>query len=67
MKCPKCRAMVDEGIDRCTFCGHYFEGSPMEQYKLDNYDPTQGYNTRAARQPPIVKPQKSKFRLFKRG
>ncbi len=67
MKCPKCRAIIDEGLDRCTFCGHYFEGSAMEEYKGDNYDPTQGYNAQDARQPRTVEPRKSKFRLFKRG
>jgi hypothetical protein len=67
MKCPKCRAVVDDGIDRCTFCGHYFQGSMMDGYRLDGYDPTQGYRTKAAQPSRIVEPQKSKFRLFKRG
>lgn len=63
MKCPKCRANIDEGLDRCTFCGHYFQSSMMEEYKLDNYDPTAGY--RSDQPPPMVmeKP-KPKFKLF---
>jgi hypothetical protein len=63
MKCPKCRASVDDGLERCTFCGHYFQSSMMEEYKLDNYDPTAGYGVNRAPPPPVVKP-KSKFKLF---
>jgi hypothetical protein len=66
MKCPKCRAVVDDGIERCTFCGHYFQGSMMDEYKLDNYDPTAGYKTQKAPPQMTVQPRKSKFRLFKR-
>jgi len=63
MKCPKCRAVVDEDLDRCTFCGNYFESSMMNEYKLDNYDPTVGYSTNKPPPPPVKKP-KSKFKLF---
>lgn len=63
MKCPKCRAAIDDGLERCTFCGHYFKSSAMEEYKLDNYDPTAGYSTQRAPPPPVEKP-KSKFKLF---
>ena len=38
MKCPKCRASIDDGLDRCTFCGNYLHGSMMEEYKADDYD-----------------------------
>ena len=64
-KCPKCRAKVDEGLERCTFCGHYFKGSMMEDYKLDNYDPTQGYQPQDQKQYNPPEKRKSKFR-FKR-
>jgi hypothetical protein len=63
MKCPKCRATVEDDIERCTFCGHYFQSSMMEEYKLDDYDPTAGYNPNKTPPPPLSK-QKSKFRLF---
>jgi hypothetical protein len=67
MKCPNCRALIDDGVERCTFCGHYFKGSMMEDYKLDNYDPTADYKPA----PTIAQgteTQKSKFRLrFKKG
>ncbi len=63
MKCPKCRAVVDDGLDRCTFCGNYFHSSVMQEYKLDNYDPTEGYTTDKPVPEPVVKP-KSKFKLF---
>ena len=67
MKCPKCRAQVDDGVDRCTFCGHYFKGSMMEEYKNEQYDPTAGYNPQAQMYTqPVQEPKKSKFRLFKR-
>lgn len=63
MKCPKCRARIDDGLERCTFCGHYFQSSMMEEYKLDNYDPTAGYHVSRAPPPTMEKP-KSKFKLF---
>ena len=63
MKCLKCRAVVDDGLDRCTFCGNYFKSSVMEEYKADNYDPTAGYTTDKSPQEPVRKP-KSKFKLF---
>ena len=63
MKCPKCRAVIDDGLERCTFCGHYFQSSAMEEYKRDDYDPTAGYSTNRAPPPPVEKP-KSKFKLF---
>jgi hypothetical protein len=63
MKCPKCRAAVDDGIDRCTFCGHYFHSSVMEEYKLDTYDPTVGYQRQPPPPQPVKKP-KGKFKLF---
>jgi hypothetical protein len=63
MKCPKCRAAIDDGLERCTFCGHYFQSSMMEEYKLDNYDPTAGYNPSTPPPPPLEK-RKSKFKLF---
>jgi hypothetical protein len=62
-KCPKCRAVVDEGLDRCTFCGHYFQGSAMEDYKLDEYDPTAGYNPKQTVQPMVSTKPKTKFRF----
>ena len=62
MKCPKCRARIDDGLDRCTFCGNYLQGSMMEEYKLDDYDPTAGYRQQPP-QPQEVK-KKSKFKLF---
>ena len=64
MKCPQCRAIVDDGLDRCTFCGNYFQGSAEQQYKLDNYDPTAGYNPRP--QPTVMTQQKPK-KWFKLG
>lgn len=66
MKCPNCRAVVDDGVDRCTFCGHYFKGSMMERYKGSDYDPTQGYK-KSEPPPPVIEEPKPKFRLFKRG
>ena len=65
MKCPKCRAVIDDGLDRCTFCGNYIHGSMMEEYKLDNYDPTAGYQPNAPR-PVVTERPKPKFRLFKK-
>ena len=65
MKCPKCRAVVDDGLERCTFCGNYFDSSMMEHYKLDNYDPTQGYQ-REPPKPQLTEKPKSKFRLFRK-
>jgi hypothetical protein len=62
MKCPKCRAIIDDGLDRCTFCGNYFEGSAEESYKLETYDPTQGYNPKPVLTP-FMEPEKPKFRL----
>jgi hypothetical protein len=61
MKCPKCRARIDDGLDRCTFCGNYLHGSMMEEYKMDDYDPMAGYG-QPPPPPPTVK--KSKFKLF---
>lgn len=63
MKCPKCRAVIDDGLERCTFCGHYFESSMLEHYKLDNYDPTAGAGQNRPPPPPVQKP-KQKFKLF---
>lgn len=61
MKCPKCRARIDDGLDRCTFCGNYLHGSMMEEYKADDYDPMAGYG----QPPPPPQPvKKSKFKLF---
>ena len=69
MKCPNCRAIIDDGVERCTFCGHYFKGSMMERYKGPegaDYDPTQNYQKQEP-PPPVVEEPKHKFRLFKRG
>jgi hypothetical protein len=63
MKCPKCRAVLDDGLERCTFCGNYFQSSMMEEYKAENYDPTMGYNPNRPPPQPLQKP-KSKFKLF---
>ena len=68
MKCPNCRALIDEGVERCTFCGHYFKGSMMDDYKLDDYDPTAGYKPAPTIAQMTTETQKSKFRLrFKKG
>jgi hypothetical protein len=68
MKCPQCRALVDEGEERCTFCGHYLRGSMMESYKLDDYDPTAGYNPKPKLPQISTEEPKSKFRFkLKRG
>jgi hypothetical protein len=64
MKCPNCRALIDDGVERCTFCGHYFKGSMMERYKGDAYDPTQGYKPEQV-QPLAIEEPKRRFRLFK--
>ena len=63
MKCPKCTAVVDDDIDRCTFCGHYFKGSAMQQYKGDDYDPTLGYNPKTTRTVGYTEPKKARFRF----
>ena len=66
MKCRNCRAVVDDGLERCTFCGAYFKGSMLDHYKLETYDPTQDMQRQQAYQqqaPPP--PSKPKFRLFK--
>jgi len=65
MKCPNCRAMVDDNVERCTFCGNYLKGSMMSHYKLDNYDPTQGYRKPQPVQPVATDEPKPRFRLFK--
>ena len=66
MKCPKCRAAIDDGIDRCTFCGAYLESTMMEEYKagLDDYDPTAGYQPNQPRPMVTSEKPKSKFKLF---
>ena len=64
MKCPKCRARIEDDLDRCTFCGNYLRGSMMDEYRLKDYDPTAGYGRNAPSQP--VQQQKPKFRLFKK-
>ena len=61
MKCPKCRARIDDGLDRCTFCGNYLQGSMMEEYRADDYDPLAGYGQQPPPPPPV---KKSKFKLF---
>ena len=62
MKCPKCRARIDDGLDRCTFCGAYLQSSMMEKYKKGDYDPMAGYQQQAP--PPQPMKKKSKFKLF---
>ena len=62
MKCPKCRARIDDGLDRCTFCGNYLHGSMLDDYKLADYDPTAGYQQNAPPPQPVEK--KPKFKLF---
>ena len=42
---------------------NYFDSSMMEHYKLDNYDPTQGYQREPPR-PVVTEKPKSKLRLF---
>ena len=62
MKCPKCRARIDDGLDRCTLCGAYLKSSIMEEYKKDDYDPMAGYQQQAP--PTQQNKKKSKFKLF---
>ena len=64
MKCPKCRARIDDGLDRCTFCGNYLQGSMMEEYRLDDYDPTAGYEKDQGPKIVVSEKPKSKFKLF---